>query len=139
MEVSLPEFPDLLFGTHADGSRLFDATNYLQSKNLSHSHSVEDFFKKFDFQIKAIAEAYEVTAQNLVYISVEGHQLINGCLCYPFLSYVEPQFCAYMNGVMDELFTTGTVISDTHLITLVKKRLSPELLKQLWNDDEHTT
>ena len=25
-EVSLPEFPNLLFGTHFDGSRIFDAT-----------------------------------------------------------------------------------------------------------------
>ena len=32
-EVSLPEFPNLLFGTHFDGSRIFDATYYLQSKD----------------------------------------------------------------------------------------------------------
>ena len=134
-EVYIPEFPNLLFGTQSDGSQLFDATNYLSSKNLLQSHSVEGFFTKFDFQINAIADAYELTAQDLVFINVEGHQLINGCLCYPFLSYVEPQFCAYINNVMDELFTTGTVISDTHLITLEKKRLPPELLKQLWKDE----
>ena len=28
-EVALPEFPQLLFGNHSDGSRYFDATFYL--------------------------------------------------------------------------------------------------------------
>ena len=38
--------------------------------------------------------------------------------------------------IIDELFTVGIVVSDTHLLTLVKKRLTPELLKQIWNDGE---
>ena len=59
-EVSLPEFPDLLFGTHFDGSRIFDATYYLQSKDPDNKLSIEDFFHKFDFQIKAIAETYKL-------------------------------------------------------------------------------
>ena len=126
-EVSLPEFPNLLFGTHFDGSRIFDATCYLQSKDPDNKLSIEDFFHKFDFQIKAIAETYKLPLKKLVSINTEGHQLIDGCLCYPFLSYVDPQFCAYINEV---------VVSDTHLISLVKKRLPPELLKQIWDGRE---
>jgi hypothetical protein len=136
-EVSLPEFPHLYFGTHFDGSRLFDATKYLKQKDPEHRLSVDEFFDKFDFQIKAIAQSYRLSLDKLVYINVEGHQLIDGCLCYPFLSYIDPQFCAYMNEVVDEMFTTGTAISDTHLLTLVKKRLSPELLKQLWDGENN--
>lgn len=98
--------------------------------------SVEDFFRKFDFQIKAISQTYQISDETLVTINTEGHQLINGCLCYPFLSYVDPQFCVYINEIIDELFTVGTVVSDTHLLALVKKRLTPELLKQIWNDGE---
>ena len=122
-EVSLPEFPNLLFGTHFDGSRIFEL-------------SIEDFFHKFDFQIKAIAETYKLPLEKLVSINTEGHQLIDGCLCYPFLSYVDPQFCAYINEIIDEMFVTGVVVSDTHLISLVKKRLPPELLKQIWDGRE---
>lgn len=135
-EISIPEFPELLFGTHADSGRFFDATHYLKIKDPNNKLSVEDFFLKFDFQIKAIANTYNLQIDKLVLINQEGHQLINGCLCYPFLSYVDPQFCAYMNEVVDEMFITGTVISDTHLISLAKKRLSPELLKQIWDDRE---
>lgn len=135
-EVPIPEFPALLFGTHFDGSRLFDATAYLTAKDPNHTLNVEDFFNKFDFQIHAIADTYSLAWEHLVYINSEGHQLINGCLCYPFLSYVDPQFCAYCNEVVDELFTVGFVVSDTHLISLVKKRLSPELLKQIWDDEK---
>ena len=99
-EVSLPEFPNLLFGTHFDGSRIFDATYYLQSKDPYNKLSIEDFFHKFDFQIKAIAETYKLPLEKLVSINTEGHQLIDGCLCYPFLSYVDPQFCAYINEII---------------------------------------
>ena len=125
-EVSLPEFPNLLFGTH------FDGRYYLQSQDPDNKLSIEDFFHKFDFQIKAIAETYKLPLEKLVSINTEGHQLIDGCLCYPFLSYVDPQFCAYIN----EMFVTGVVVSDTHLISLVKKRLPPELLKQIWDGRE---
>lgn len=135
-EIALPEFPELLFGTHVDNSRFFDATHYLSVKDPKQKLSVEDFFRKFDFQIKAISQTYQIPEETLVTINTEGHQLINGCLCYPFLSYVDPQFCVYINEIIDELFTVGTVVSDTHLLTLVKKRLTPELLKQIWNDGE---
>ena len=64
-EVSLPEFPNLLFGTHFDGSRIFDATYYLQSKDPDNKLSIEDFFHKFDFQIKAIAETYKLPLEKL--------------------------------------------------------------------------
>lgn len=135
-EVALPEFPELHFGTHTDGSKFFDATHYLNIKDPNHKLSAEDFFEKLDFQIKAVATTYKLLPTDLVAINTEGHQLINGCLCYPFLSYVDPQFCVYIIEIIDELFMTGTVVSDTHLLTLVKKRFTPELLKQIWNDGE---
>lgn len=130
-QIALPEFPNLLFGTYFDGRTIFDATNYLTHKDPEHKLSVEDFFAKFSFQIKSIAQAYSIPMESLVIINRDGHQLIDGSLCYPFISYVDPNFCAYMNEVVDELFTTGVVISDTHLVSLVRKRFSQELLKQI--------
>lgn len=134
-EILLPVFPELLFGEHFDGSKFFDATLYLTKKDPEQKFSVEDFFKQFSYPIQSIAKIEEKAMEKLTCINNEGHQLIDGCLCYLFLSYVDPQFCIYCNDVMDELFTTGFVISDTHLIGLVKNRLSPELLKQLWKDE----
>jgi len=133
-DTPLLEFPNLHFGTDKNGNRLFDATSYIQQQNLADTLSVEDFFKKFNFQIQAIAKTYKLSASQLACINQQGHQLIYGCLCYPFLSYVDPQFCAYMNEVIDEMFTTGIVISDSYLTTLVKRRLSPELYKTIWDD-----
>lgn len=136
-EIAIPEFPELLFGTHFDGSKIFDATHYLHIKDPDGKLSVEDFFKQFSFQVNAIAKSYDIPADKLAYINTEGHQLIDGSLCYPFLSYVDTQFCAYINEMMDELFINGVVVSDSHLIALVKKRLSPELFKQLWKNDKN--
>lgn len=133
-DTPLPEFPNLHFGTDKDGRRLFDATAYLQQLNPANTLSVEDFFKKFEFQIQAIAKTYSLPVNGLVHINQQGHQLIYGCLCYPFLSYVDPQFCAYINEVIDEMFTTGIVVSDSYLTALVKRRLSPELYKTIWDD-----
>lgn len=132
-EVSIPEFPKLLFGTHIDGSRFFDATEYLLSKDPAKKLSVEDFFEKCNFQIQSVANTYEIKPAEIVLINKSGHQLINGAFCYPFLSYVDPQFCAYMNEVMDELFTRGVVLSDTKIIELAKERITPELAKNIWN------
>lgn len=132
-EVSIPEFPKLLFGTHIDGSRFFDATEYLLSKDPTKKLSVEDFFEKCSFQTQSVADTYEIKPAEFVLINKSGHQLINGAFCYPFLSYVDPQFCAYMNEVMDELFTRGVVLSDTKIIELAKERITPELAKNIWN------
>lgn len=63
-EIALPEFPELLFGTHVDNSRFFDATHYLSIKDPNHKLSVEDFFKKFDFQINAIAKLTKSQKKN---------------------------------------------------------------------------
>lgn len=130
----LPEFPDLLFGETTDGSRLFDATFFISKQAPSQKLTVEDFFDKFDFQIKTLADAYKTPAEKLVFINREGHQLIDGCLCYLFLSYVVPQFCMYVNEAIDEMLTTGIVVSDTYLIASVQKRFPPELRKTLLVD-----
>ena len=135
-EVLIPVFPLLLFGDHSDGSRYFDATFYLKSRDLGHTLTVEDFFKQFSYQIQSVANMEKKATDSLTCVNNEGHQLIDGCLCYLYLSYVEPQFCTYCNDVMDELFITGFVISDTNLLRLVRQRLSPELLKSVvWEDE----
>lgn len=131
--MRIPEFPELLFGTHPDRGEFFDATNYLPKQSLQQL-SVEDFFQKFDFEIRSVAKTYELKYEELVVINKQGHQLINRYLCYLFLSYIDPQFSAYIFETMDELFLSGMVISDTYLITLIKKRISHELLNQFLVD-----
>lgn len=130
-EQLIPDAPLLLFGTHTDSSELFDATSYLnKNKNLT-ALSVEDFFAKFDYQINAIADSNRLDKQNLVYINAEGHQLINGSLCYLFLSYTNPQFCSYFNDMIGDLMTFGMAISDTYLLDLIDSRFTPELLNKI--------
>ena len=79
-EIALPEFPELLFGTHVDNSRFFDATHYLSIKDPNHKLSVEDFFKKFDFQINAIAKTYQISEKELA--------IINTCLLYTSFQHI---------------------------------------------------
>lgn len=134
---NLPEFPDLLFGTHVDGSTYIDATNYLQSiESDQRNLTVADFFSKFDVFIQAIKEEYEISDQQLVTLNHQGHQLINDKLCYLLVGYANRDFLSYMNDRINDLFVEGVVVSDASIITLARRRLPTEIIKKIW---EHET
>lgn len=130
-EIALPEFPDLKFGDHPDGSRYFDATAYLSAHPSDKIPDPELFLRHILPLSQSLVQAGYLTSEQIANKGIDGHQLINGYFCYLFLSFVDPQFYAYINESIDEMFTTGIAVSDTRLIALVKKRLSPELLKQI--------
>lgn len=133
----IPAFPSLLFGTHSDTS-YFDATSYL--KQSEYNLSVDDFLKQFDYQIKKLILNYDIPTDEtpLVIINTEGHQLINGALCYLFLSYVEPYFCGYSNDIINNVMTTGVAISDSCLVNFITQRFSPDTIKSIWDDKSDT-
>lgn len=129
-EQSIPEFPELLFGTTIEKGKVFDATLYLQKKNNS-SLKIEDFFKQFDFQINSLVQAYSIKENEICFINKEGHLLIDDSLTYLFISFVEPSFCAYICERIHELFTQGVCISDSSILNLAKNRLSSEMLAKI--------
>lgn len=137
-QAIIPAFPSLLFGTHSDTS-YFDATSYLQQSESN--LSVGDFFKQFDCQIQKLTAFYALPTDEtpLIILNTEGHQLINGCLCYLFLSYVEPHFCGYCNDIINNVMTNGVAISDSNLINFVRQRLSPEMLTEIWDGNGNST
>ena len=91
-EQAFPEFPDLLFGATTDNGSVFDATSYLQNNSLT----VDDFLQTCGFQIQALIKSYELDENKCLFINTDGHILIDGSLVYLFLSFVEPDFLAYM-------------------------------------------
>lgn len=128
-EARLPEFPVLMFGTHIDGSLLFDATNYLSSQ-YPKSLSVQGFFKAFEHSINSIATTLQISESQLVYINQDGHHLLDSCLLWPFIAYCDPKFCVYIADMLDELFSNGFVVSDSNLVRLCL-RLPADVLKKI--------
>lgn len=129
-EPAIPEFPELLFGTSIEnGTKYFDATLYLQTKRLS--IKIDDFFKECKTQIKSLQQSYRMEENEICKLNKEGHLLIDGNFAYLFISFVEPEFLAYIFDRIHELFSSGFCVSDTYLLFTSKKRLSNEALETI--------
>jgi hypothetical protein len=133
-ESAFPEFPELLFGAQSDnGPSFFDATAYIQSKGLR--LSVADFFKSYETPITALRQAYLMEESDVRKVNGDGHILIDGNFVYLFISFVEPEFLAYMNDRIHELFRDGHAVSDTHLLEMARRRLSHQALKTILDNE----
>lgn len=136
-EAALAEFPQILFGTdEASNKTYFDATSYLQQ--LSPSRPLTHFWNQYRPQILALCNAYHIAAEDVCKINEEGHSLIDGNFVYLFISFVEPDFLAYMCDRTHEILTQGISVSDTYLFQSVRNRLSSEVLKQIIENERNT-
>lgn len=133
-EQALPEFPDLLFGTSTENSTFFDATLYILKKQPS--LKICDFLKKFEFQIESLCKIYQIEDSNVCKLNKEGHILIDGSLVYFFISFVEPDFLAYMCERINELFVTGICVSDTQIRNMAQRRLPKEILEKMIENEQ---
>ena len=132
-EPAFPEFPDLLFGTSIENDiSYFDATLYIQTKGLS--ITAIDFFKQYETPIKALMEAYKIKETHICRLNHEGHYLIDGNLTYLFISFIDPDFLAYICDRIHELFKVGFCISDTYLVQESKSRLTKDVLETILRD-----
>lgn len=129
------EFPNLLFGTSADGIDYFDATYYIQNNGDADRHTVVDFKIQFAFWIKTMCNVYELNAGSVILMNEQGHYLIDESLALIMITYVEPDFGAYMLERITEMLINGIVISDTRLMLIVKGRLTDEQLTKLLEHD----
>lgn len=126
-ELAFLEFPDLLFGTTTDNGSVFDATSYLQNKPLT----VDDFLQTCGFQIQTLIKSYELDENKCLFINTDGHILIDGSLVYLFLSFVEPDFLAYMCDRCHDLFNDGVAVSDSYLLEHAFIRLDKESINMI--------
>lgn len=134
-EHAFPEFPDLLFGDTGDSISYFDATAYIQTKGLD--INIIDFFKHYEYPIKALMSSYGVSDEEICKINQEGHYLIDGNLVYLFISFVEPEFFAYIYDRIHEMFSDGFCLSDTYIVKLAKSRLSESILEKIIENGEN--
>lgn len=128
-EQALPEFPDMLFGNTTGNGSLFDATAYLQKT----PYTVDDFFDKCEFMIEALIKSYGLDTDKCFFINSDGHILIEGNFVYLFLSFVEPDFLAYMCDRCHDLFMNGVAVSDSYLLQSAYVRLDKESLNKISN------
>lgn len=134
-ELAFPEFPALLFGNKTDnGNSFFDATLYIQNKNLA--ITVLDFFRKYEEPIQALINSYGIEEDQVCVLNQEGHYLIDGNLTYLFISFVEPDFLAYICDRIQDLFTTGFCVSDTYLVQTAKNRLTKNVLEAMIENEQ---
>lgn len=135
-EQSIPEFPNLLFGTEIESGRpYFDATIYLQKQDPQ--KNIQNFFSQYRKPIESLCEAYDVPYKNFCKINKSGHYLIDGNFTYLFIAFVEPNFLGYMCDRIHELFSKGVVVSDTYLLTAAHDRLSKEMLEAISNEPDN--
>ena len=127
-EPGFVEFPDLLFGATND-SVYFDATDYLQKKARSFTET--DFLKQYEHQIRAIQSAYKMEDKDVCKLDMDGHLLIESNFVHLFISFVEPNYLAYMCDRMQELMVSGFSVSDTYLEESARIRIMPEILKMV--------
>lgn len=133
-EPAFPEFPTLLFGKTIDGSiSYFDATAYLQQKDLQ--VTVIDFFKQYESPIKALMSTYNIDNTQVCKLNQEGHYLIDGNFTYLFISFIEPDFLAYMFDRIHDMFNNGFCVSDTYLLQQAKHRLTKDVLETITEDE----
>lgn len=126
-EPAIPEFPELLFGSSIDNDiSVFDATAYLQNKGLQ--LTITEFFKQYEALIKNLIRSYNMDEEQVCKLNHEGHYLIDGNFAYLFISFVEPDFLAYMCDRIHELFSNGFCISDTYLVQAAKNRLTKNVM-----------
>lgn len=125
-EQSFPEFSNLLFGKSETGRSYFDATHYLSK--LTEPRPIQPFFNQYRHQIQALCDTYSIDSDQVCLINQEGHYLIDGIFVFLFISFVEPDFLAYMCDRTFELFAHGVAVSDTYLLTAARHRLSKEVL-----------
>lgn len=132
-EQAFSEFPNLLIGTQAErGITYFDASLYLHKNKCE--KSVNDFFTQYRTQILSLCDSYEIKYEDVCQINETGHYLIDGNFIYLFISFVEPNFLAYMCDRMNDLFTNGVAVSDTYLLQMARTRLSKEVLSAMTDD-----
>lgn len=135
-EQAFPEFPELLFGTHhTTSTAFFDATAYLKSKGLS--LTIQDFFRQYEAPIKKLQVSYNMDDECICIIDKNGHFLIDGNLSYLFISFVEPDFLAYMCDRIHELFSNGVCVSDTYLFSAAKNRLTKDILETILENEQN--
>lgn len=134
-QMKYGEFPSLLFGTSAQGIDYFDATYYIQNNGDADRHTVLDFEIQFAFWIKTICKVYELDADSVILMNEQGHYLIDESLALIMVTYVDPDFGAYMLERITEMLINGIVISDTRLALIVRERLTDEQLTKLLEHD----
>lgn len=136
-EQSIPEFPNLLFGTETEsGRQFFDATAYLQHQDPP--KSIQSFFSLYRKPIESLCEAYDIPYNDYYKVNKSGHYLIDGNFTYLFIAFVEPNFLGYMCDRIHELFSKGVVVSDTYLLMTAKERLPQEILEAISNGSKRT-
>lgn len=133
------EFPEILtVTTDDDGITYFDATAYLETKK-DKNLSVDKFFYHFRYLHYNMLQRYGLDAKKTVLVDRSSHILIDARFVFLFISYVEPDFLLYINGVLTELFGDGIVLSERYIAQLAKERLPQDVLMMLANEPDSGT
>lgn len=135
-EQSIPEFPNLLFGTQIDGgATYFDATIYLQKE--APEKNIQLFFTFYQKPIESLCEAYSIGYRDYFKINKSGHYLINANFVFLFIAFVDPNFLGYVFDRIHDLFTNGVAVSDSYLLRETFERIPKEMLEKSEDYGEH--
>lgn len=129
-EHSLPEFPDMLFGTsNENGLVYFNASAYLKSKG--HDLKLTDFLNAYLAPIRALQESYSCKDEEVCVLNKEGDFLIEVDFIYLFICFTDHQFMGYINERLNDLFSTGVTVSDSYLFESCKNRFTSDVIASM--------
>lgn len=122
-QIRYAEFPELKSGSYGESGNYIDMTQYLIDKDLSESHSVIEFQKKFFLPIISAQQSYGLDSANVIITNEnDGHSLLANELSLLFVMYTDPNFIGYMLDRMDDLLTKGVALSDSAILQLTTDR-----------------
>lgn len=129
-KVFIPEFPELLF-METEEVTYFDATAFCAARGCT--ETVSDFLVMCECFIDKLVNSYSLAENCVACFDARGNILIEGHFTYLFISFVEPNFLAYLLDRVNEMFSNGFAVSDSYIATLANSRLTKEMLTEMAN------
>lgn len=131
-EGRLEQFPHLNFYASEDSLVYFDATHYLEVKNLNKTCSVEKFSSEFATWLEPAQRTYGMSPDVMfVQDAKTEHQMIHESVMVLFLAYTDERYRVEILERIFEMEVTGACMSDPRLIEAVKNRFSKEFVTKM--------
>lgn len=122
------DIPDLLFGTLANGQRVFDFTDYC-NKNDMEEFTHTSFMRLCKRQIEFFVRNEDVDMAEMFFMNTDGHILVVEELVVIFLMFVSMNFFLYANQMVINVLEDGMAFSDSMVVALAGNRLPTDILE----------
>lgn len=130
-DVFIPEFSDLMFGHDDNGNLYFNLSTMLKNRGLNIEDAIIDFERDFNFHLRALSRSLKLENDSFIFIDQNNELVGDSCITFLFMMFLDPNLVAYFSQKMDEFFKEGFTISDTMMSSIMKRRYTPKMIKDM--------